>query len=111
MIQLSPTAAQEILRLQRRRSDSNLRFRLKVESAGCLGLLYGMDFDPHLGPDDRVYECSGVQVVVDADSWRWVRALKVDYSEDLMGGGFRFDNPAVTQTCGCGNSFAVSDEA
>ena len=111
MIQLSPTAAQEILRLQGRRGDPNLRFRLRVQSAGCLGLLYGMDFDRQVGQDDRVYECNGVQVVIDADSWRWVRSLRVDYSEDLMGGGFRFHNPAAAQTCGCGNSFSVSSEA
>ena len=107
MIQLSPTAAQEILRLKARRSNhTNLRFRLRVQAAGCLGLLYGMDFDQQLNADDRTCEVSGVSIVIDADSLRWVSGLRVDYSEDLMGGGFRFHNPTAIETCGCGNSFA-----
>ena len=108
MIQLSPTAAQEILRLQARRNDPTLRFRLKVQTAGCLGLLYGMDFDRQVRDDDRTYETNGVSIVIDPESLRWVDGLRVDYSEDLMGGGFRFHNPSAAQTCGCGISFSLT---
>jgi iron-sulfur cluster assembly protein len=108
MIQLSPTAAQEILRLRSRRSDPDLRLRLRVQATGCLGLLYGMEFDRQVGEEDRTYESNGVAIVIDADSLRQVDGLRVDYSEDLMGGGFRFHNPSAAQTCGCGNSFSLN---
>ncbi|HEY9907989.1 MAG TPA: iron-sulfur cluster assembly accessory protein [Thermosynechococcaceae cyanobacterium] len=108
MIQISPTAIAEILRLRKRVSDSNLVLRLEVLPAGCLGSLYALNFVEAVREDDRVYECSELQVAIDAVTQASVEGLRVDYSEDLMGGGFRFDNPRVAQTCGCGNSFTLA---
>ncbi|MGB5634448.1 MAG: iron-sulfur cluster assembly accessory protein, partial [Waterburya sp.] len=56
---------------------------------------------------DRKIETKGIHLIVDAQSWRYVEHLKLDYSEDLMGGGFRFYNPQIKNTCGCGISFAA----
>ena len=108
MIQLSHSAASEILRLKARRKVPDLLFRLRIQSAGCLGLLYQMEFEQTTQPNDSVFECNGVQVVIDPKSLTYVNGTSLDYSEDLMGGGFRFHNPNAVQNCGCGNSFSVT---
>lgn len=107
MIRLSTSAAHEIQRLKlKQRQDAF--FRLKVQAGGCSSLIYEMAFDTELVPSDRIYECCGLTVVVDAQSLEYVNNLLLDYSEDLMGGGFRFHNPNASTTCSCGISFAIT---
>lgn len=108
MIQLSPAALQEVRRLKTRCNRSDLLFRLGVQAGNCLDLSYQMTFDARVMPADRVFECNGVQIVIDASSLSYLQGLVLDYTEDLMGGGFRFRNPNAIQTCGCGYSFSVT---
>lgn len=107
MIQLSQSAITEVLRLKAKRQNSDLMFRLGVRSTGCLGLFYITEFADALKPSDQQFDCNGVVVVVDSESLPYVQGMAVDYSEDLMGGAFRFHNPNANQTCECGNSFSV----
>ncbi|NMG05739.1 iron-sulfur cluster assembly accessory protein [Brasilonema sp. UFV-L1] len=138
MIQLSQSAANEIRRLKSKQQQ-NVLFRLAVKPGGCSGWYYDMSFDraehvndvelpPQMddassrsssdGDDDlhpfqkneRVFECYGIQITIDAESLKYVNNLTLDYSEDLMGGGFRFYNPIANATCGCGNSFSTTSE-
>ncbi|AFZ32201.1 iron-sulfur cluster assembly accessory protein [Gloeocapsa sp. PCC 7428] len=111
MVRLSTSAAKEIQRLQAKQHNQNVFFRLKVQAGGCSSLLYNMEFDTSLTPSDRVYDCSGITVVVDAQSIDYIHDLLLDYSEDLMGGGFRFHNPQAIATCSCGNSFSIASDA
>lgn len=67
-----------------------------------------MSFDETVAASDRIFNLNGIQLVVDAKSLDYADGLSVDYSEDLMGGGFRFQNPQAIATCGCGNSFSMS---
>lgn len=108
MIQLTPTAVSEVQRLRARWRNPQLRLRLGVQSSHCLDMAYTMSFDDSLQMDDQVEDCNGIQVVVSPDSIKWLDGLVIDYSEDLMGGGFRFHNPNAAQSCGCGNSFKVA---
>jgi iron-sulfur cluster assembly accessory protein len=108
MIRLSHAAISEIVRLKAKRQKPDLKFRLSVQPSSCLALAYAMTFDTITYPDDQLYDYSGIQVVVDAKSLIAVNGLTIDYSEDLMGGGFRFHNPNASQSCGCGNSFSLS---
>ena len=108
MFRLSPTAITEVKRL-RAKHNPNTLFRLQVQSGGCSGLFYDLKFEQEVGPGDYLYDCSGIPVVVDAQSLNYISELTLDYSEDLMGGGFRFHNPNATALCGCGNSFSTSD--
>jgi iron-sulfur cluster assembly accessory protein len=62
-------------------------------------------------PEDRICESSGIQVAVDGQSVKTLTGLTLDYSEDLMGGGFRFHNPNATASCGCGHSFSTGTGA
>ena len=110
MIHLSSSAANEIRRLLAKQLNPNILFRLQVQDGGCSGLFYNMTFEEAvLG--ERVYNCSGISVVVDAQSLNYISGLTLDYSEDLMGGGFRFHNPRAIASCSCGNSFSVSAES
>jgi len=108
MINLSKAAVEEIKRLQSRRQNLEARLRLGVKRGGCADFYYTIDFDKEMNSGDRIYECSGISVLVDQDSFNYINELTLDYSEDLMGGGFRFHNPNAVESCGCGNSFRIS---
>jgi iron-sulfur cluster assembly protein len=108
MISLSPTAITEILRLKSKYlQTSNGALRIAVQQQGCAGLSYQLDFAESALADDQVFHSGGVQILVSPESLPYVNGLALDYSEDLMGGSFRFSNPNAAQTCSCGRSFAV----
>ncbi len=107
MINFSAAAVQEIIRLQSKQNQPNSLFRLKVKPGGCCSLCYIMQFDSQQASNDRVYDYGQIKVVVDSQQLNYLNGLTLDYSEDLMGGGFRFNNPNAKVTCGCGNSFSV----
>lgn len=107
MIYLSQAAVGEVRRLQSKHQVADVALRLRVRASGCSGLSYQMEFEKQIQPGDQICESHGMRVVVDPQSLSWVKGLTLDYSEDLMGGAFRFDNPNATQLCACGNSFAI----
>jgi iron-sulfur cluster assembly accessory protein len=109
MINLSKTAASEIKRLQLKQPNPEARLRLGVQPGGCAALYYTLDFDETVHPGDRISDCSGISVIVDPESFQYISTVTLDYSEDLMGGGFRFHNPIAQESCSCGNSFRVSE--
>lgn len=107
MIDLSKAAASEVRRLKAKLKQPEALFRLGVQPGGCAGMYYTLGFDLATKPGDRVYDCNGLKVVVEEASLEYINGLTLDYTEDLMGGGFRFHNPNATSNCGCGNSFLV----
>ncbi len=107
MIHLSQAAISEIGRLQLKQQPNAL-LRLTIKLGGCSGWFYDMSFDETVKASDRVFNLSGIKVVIDHESLNYVNGLALDYSEDLMGGGFRFHNPQAIATCGCGNSFSIA---
>ena len=106
-IEISKAAIAEVKRLRVKQKKPDALLRLGVQPGGCAGMFYTLEFDDKIRPSDRVYSCNGLQVVVEEDNWQYIEGLTIDYSEDLMGGGFRFHNPKATKTCGCGNSFST----
>ncbi len=108
MINLSQAAVDEIKRLQLKNIRPEARLRLGVQKGGCAELYYTIDFEEGLKEGDRVYDYDRISVVVDEASFNYISDLTLDYSEDLMGGGFRFHNPLAVESCGCGNSFRVT---
>ncbi|MDY6802602.1 MAG: iron-sulfur cluster assembly accessory protein [Cyanobacteriota bacterium] len=107
MIHLSSAAEKEIARLLTKQDNPKNLFRLGVKKGGCCQFSYAMEFDKEVRPSDKVFEFDTVRVVVDGDHLNYFDDLTLDYSEDLMGGGFRFKNNLATTTCSCGNSFAI----
>ena len=78
--------------------------RVFVESGGCSGMQYGMDFDEHR-EGDFSSSFNGVGIVVDPVSAEYLRGAVVDYIDSMTGGGFKVNNPRAKQSCGCGKSF------
>lgn len=111
MIYLSHSAVGEVKRLQLKHRKSGNALRLGVQPSGCSGVSYKMEFDQELRYGDQVYEFSGIRVAVDSQSFDYISGLTLDYTEDLMGGGFRFHNPNAVRTCGCGSSFATGEQS
>ncbi|MEA5553003.1 iron-sulfur cluster assembly accessory protein [Anabaena cylindrica UHCC 0172] len=106
MIQLSLAAINEIKRLKSKQQP-NIFFRLQIKTGGCSGLFYDIAFDEIVKVEDQVFDLNMIQVIIDNQTLNYIKGLKLDYSEDLMGGGFRFYNPLAISTCSCGNSFSI----
>ncbi len=109
MIELTERAAKEVRRWARSHGQKGGYFRIGVKKGGCAGLYYDLSITETLGENDRVFESHGIAIAVASDSYPYLHSLKLDYAEDLMGGGFRFQNPGVHKSCGCGLSFSSED--
>ena len=81
--------------------------RIGVVGGGCSGFQYSMSFENQSGMMDKVLDFNGLKVFVDATSLMYLNGCVVDYLETLEAAGFKFENPAVKSTCGCGSSFTV----
>jgi iron-sulfur cluster assembly protein len=109
-ITLSKRAAQELTDLIQAENKTNAALRVWVAGGGCSGLTYGMaldDNEPEEG--DQQFEHEGVRIVVDSLSLQYMEGAQVDYVDDVMGGGFKIENPNATNTCGCGSSFQTEE--
>jgi iron-sulfur cluster assembly accessory protein len=109
MIHLTPTAAQEIKRLQQSRGQHHSYFRLAVQPGGCAGWFYTLELVAACPTGDEAYESQGIAISLPGTAAKLIHNLQVDYAEDLMGGGFRFSNPNADKTCSCSLSFQVND--
>jgi iron-sulfur cluster assembly accessory protein len=111
MITVSETAAQEVKRLQLSRQKPNSSLRIRIDHGGCSGLFYQLELNENSPENqisrDRQYQSNGVTILIDEESSIYIEDLQIDYSEDLMGGGFRFDNAKAIRNCNCGQSFSV----
>jgi len=81
--------------------------RMGVEGGGCSGMTYKMSFDDKQGEFDKVFESNGLKVYCDLKSWLYVKDITVDFSDDMLNGGFKISDPNAERTCGCGTSFSV----
>src|SRR5580698_6242658 len=109
IVTLTESAAEQITGLLEREGKKDAALRVFVSGGGCSGLNYGMAIDENIEEGDVVFSSFGVKVVVDPLSINYIRGANVDYVEDVMGGGFKIDNPNATKSCGCGSSFATED--
>lgn len=81
--------------------------RIGVVGGGCSGFQYSMAFENQPGMMDKVFSFDDLKVYVDATSLMYLNGCIVDYVETLEAAGFKFENPQVKSTCGCGSSFNV----
>lgn len=106
-VTLTSAAAAKVKSLIEAEDDGDLALRLGVQRSGCSGYAYEMFFDGTIDATDVVNETDGVRVVVDAVSLTMVDGAVVDFKDSGLGGaGFAIENPNVSGTCGCGNSFS-----
>lgn len=105
-VTLTEKAAEIVKLVMEKKQKPNASLRLFIVQGGCCGLQYGLGITEKISEDDTVFESQGVKVVVDPISLPFVQGSVIDYEDDeLMGGGFRIDNPNATMECECGHSF------
>ncbi|WP_107668162.1 iron-sulfur cluster assembly accessory protein [Cyanothece sp. BG0011] len=109
MIELTSAAIQEIKRMQNSRQQPNSYFRLGVKPGGCDGLYYTFDLSETKENSDRLQTVEDISLLIDEHSLNYLSDLRLDYAEDLMGGGFRFHNPLIATSCRCGLSFTLKE--
>ena len=78
-----------------------------MKTSGCSGMAYTLEFVDDIQPEDQVFEQDGVKVFVDPKSLVYLDGTQVDYAKDGLQEGFKFENPNVKESCGCGESFHV----
>jgi iron-sulfur cluster assembly accessory protein len=81
--------------------------RIGVVGGGCSGFQYSMSFENAAGMMDKTLDFEGLKVFVDPTSIMYLNGCTVDYVETIEAAGFKFENPSVKSTCGCGSSFNV----
>lgn len=110
VVVIKPAAMKRLQELKAQQKADELVVRMGVKSGGCSGMSYVMDFEDTIEDDDQVdvYGDDGdIKCVVDAKSMLYLFGLELDYSDELIGGGFKFNNPNAEESCGCGSSFNV----
>ncbi len=81
--------------------------RLGVKTTGCSGMAYIIEFADEIDDDDNVFEDKGVKVLIDPKSLIYLDGTEVDFTKEGLNEGFKFNNPNVKDSCGCGESFTV----
>ena len=106
MIQLTPKAVEKVKEILDMQEPKPAGLRISVVGGGCSGFNYSMAFETSPGLLDKSYTFDGLSVYVDQASMLYLDGAEVDYVETLEGAGFKFNNPNVKTTCGCGSSFS-----
>ena len=106
-VSLTPNAVAKVKEIMAQQNPLPAGLRVGVVGGGCSGFSYSMSFENSPGMMDKIFEMEGLKVFVDATSVMYLNGCRVDYVETLEGAGFKFENPNVKSTCGCGSSFQV----
>jgi iron-sulfur cluster assembly accessory protein len=106
-VQLTDKAVSKVREIMATQDPLPAGLRIGVVGGGCSGFQYSMSFENQSGMMDKVFDFNGLKVFVDATSLMYLNGCTVDYVETLEAAGFKFDNPTVKSTCGCGSSFTV----
>src|SRR3954447_13904459 len=107
MVQLTETAITKVQEILNSQEPQPAGLRISVVGGGCSGFSYSMAFENSPSMLDKTYSFNGLKVYIDQASLLYLDGAEVDYVETLEGSGFKFNNPQVKQTCGCGSSFSV----
>ena len=107
-IMLTKKAEDKVKEILSEQPETFAGLRIQVVGGGCSGFQYRMGFDKNYNDQsDQIFEFDGLKVFVDKQSLLYMDGSEVDYIEGLHGAGFKFNNPNVTGSCGCGSSFSV----
>jgi iron-sulfur cluster assembly accessory protein len=106
-ISLTKKAAQKLSAVMEAEGKKGFGLRMKVITGGCSGMNYDMSFEQHKAEFDKVFDSEGMQIYCDLKSYLYLKGIKVDFSNDILNGGFKIVNPNAERTCGCGTSFSI----
>ena len=104
---LTPAAVTKVKEIMATQDPVPAGLRIGVVGGGCSGFQYSMSFENAAGMMDKVVKLEDLKVFVDATSAMYLNGCTVDYVETLEAAGFKFENPQLNSTCGCGSSFSV----
>jgi iron-sulfur cluster assembly accessory protein len=110
LIDVSMLAAQRLSAMMTEKELTGYALRVFVSGGGCSGLQYGMTFDDEMRDGDAEFDSHGLRVVVDPISARYLSGASIDFSDNLLGGGFKIENPNAVSSCGCGHSFRTNED-
>jgi iron-sulfur cluster assembly protein len=106
-ISITENAAKQIKR-QLEKRNQGIGLKIGVKKSGCSGYAYTLEYSDNLAENDTVFENFGVKVIVNQSDLEFVNGIQLDYRKEGLNEAFKFDNPNVTGTCGCGESFSVA---
>jgi iron-sulfur cluster insertion protein len=107
MITITEKAAAKVKDIASSEALEGQGLRLRVIGGGCAGFSYDLYFEDKMGEMDEEFESNGVKLYVDPLSFQYLEDTEIDYVEGAHGAGFKFNNPNVKGTCGCGSSFSA----
>ena len=107
VIKLSENAAEKIKDIMSKAEDSTIGVRVGVQSGGCAGMSYIMEYAKDIKPNEEVIEDKGVKVLIDPKAIIYLLGTEMDYKKERFSSQFIFKNPNETERCGCGESFKV----
>ena len=106
-ITLSIPAADKVRSALKIEGKEGYNLRMSVKGGGCSGMTYKMSFDNDKKEFDKVFESQGINIICDLQSWMYLKGTNIEYSDDMLNGGFKITNPNAERTCGCGTSFSI----
>ena len=104
---LTDDAAKRVNAILSGEKKEGFALRISVTGGGCSGMSYNLTFDDTQKEFDKVYHSKGGKIICDIKSWFYVKGTEIDFSNDLLSGGFKLNNPNANKTCGCGTSFSA----
>ena len=110
-ITITPTAAVAVKDLLEKRELDGLALRVFISGGGCAGYQYGMALEENIRDTDFIFNQHEVKVVVDEISIDYLNGSTIDYVDEVMGSGFKIENPNAVSACGCGSSFRTEEGA
>ena len=92
------------------KEPNGLGLRLAVKTTGCSGNQYVIETAKSVAEDDKTIDCQGIKIIVDKNSLRYLVGTELDFIRDGLNSSFKFNNPNVAESCGCGESFSLKKE-
>jgi iron-sulfur cluster assembly protein len=105
-ISLTQKAAERVEKYLKSRGKG-LGLRLGVKTTGCSGMAYTLEFVDEALPEDQIFDCHGIKIMIDPKSLVYIDGTELDFEKEGLNEGFKFNNPNVKAECGCGESFTV----
>jgi iron-sulfur cluster assembly protein len=106
LVKVTEAAARKLASLRDREAAGNY-LRVRVTGGGCSGLAYKLKFVPEPKSGDLLVLSNGASILIDTKSALYLKGMTLDYSDKLVAGGFKFNNPNAKASCSCGESFAI----
>lgn len=107
-INLSDSAKEHVLKVLEK-DNNGIGLRVGVKTTGCSGYQYVIETAKEIHEDDKQIESNGVNIIVDEQSLRYLAGTELDFEREGLNSGFKFNNPNVEESCGCGESFSLKE--